>query len=928
MTEILTSEILVIILLLVLGFHFKRIGTIVNLAKIRLRASQWEPTSRTEIPSHTRLLFAASEAALKSFGFEYVGSLRATPPNTLDPRPYMWADLHWNQEVSVLARVEIAGAISGQATHVSFISLFDDGNALLTVNRQRWEMFPVSDRISVADQYADDLDTQWDAHRNALVQRQGVSALISDRSQVIRTQVDIGVDHWLQYMAQLGWLAEDTTGGYRFTARGAWRYSGQLVNPPAEARLALSRPYRHTPPVDIKAWRMSEMDSVAADIALSAQPLPIHARAALFILTLAISAVFFGNGFGALDAAALLLVLLIHEVGHLAAMAIFGYRNLSIFFLPLLGAAATGHKPNAPPWQEAIVLLAGPVPGLILALAALQIPSEYLPTEATEFVRSTVWFSFALNLFNLLPFGILDGGKLFELAVLGRFPRAAASFAAIGTFLGMLYAVWSRSLLLGFATLLIAAGLPLRFKAAAVVSRIRAMRPLGEIRARSGEIALRTLAKALTKDNNGNEKRNGWQWRRSIARIAYPQLLQGVPSLATSGLTLIGHALAFTVPALILITTWLQPQRPPLLQATVAEQRSALDRIAETPESIQADAAHMAFVSRYEAEADPSRQWEMLERHEEQSNNDSEISVVHWQWFQQQRTVVFEKLPASHPEKLAAELGGIPVGDGDALLSLIRRLSGHDASIALTLEPRSFNLLLEAWIRLARECPREIAMAEKPFVERIYDQTSNSTSRDIDAEHHSNVTRVLARMAIATGDSNGAVQLMRSLEPENKTRSLEYGWFLIDAGLPETALELADKTIQSAPPSGTIHWQTLAGWAYMRMGDARAADHRFLAVANERAERLRQNSEALPWWLSVVDKIANRTAQAETRVFPDTLDHIAALERYDPSAAAELKRSYSKSNTSAPAATGVNLYWGDARRAAHRRLVAELSHQQ
>ena len=50
----------------------------------------------------------------------------------------------------------------------------------------------------------------------------------------------------------------------------------------------------------------------------------------------------------------LLPILLFHELGHYVAMRYFRYRNLKMFFLPLLGAAVSGQHFNIPGWKKAV----------------------------------------------------------------------------------------------------------------------------------------------------------------------------------------------------------------------------------------------------------------------------------------------------------------------------------------------------------------------------------------------------------------------------------------------------------------------------------------------------------------------------------------------------------------------------------------------
>jgi len=105
-----------------------------------------------------------------------------------------------------------------------------------------------------------------------------------------------------------------------------------------------------------------------------------------------------------------LVVLLIHEFGHFFAMKAFNYTNVKLFVLPLLGAYVTGKKSLISQRQMTIVILAGPLPGMIIGFCLL-ISTIYYANERLEMLGNIF---FVLNLFNLLPFVPLDGGRLLE----------------------------------------------------------------------------------------------------------------------------------------------------------------------------------------------------------------------------------------------------------------------------------------------------------------------------------------------------------------------------------------------------------------------------------------------------------------------------------------------------------------------------------
>lgn len=108
-------------------------------------------------------------------------------------------------------------------------------------------------------------------------------------------------------------------------------------------------------------------------------------------------------------------VLILHESGHFLAMRWVGYRDLGVFFIPFLGAYVSGSKRTISERESAIVLLAGPLPGLILGLLLWMLTRAYGLNESLfgfiDLPRLT-FFLMALNWANLLPIYPLDGGQL------------------------------------------------------------------------------------------------------------------------------------------------------------------------------------------------------------------------------------------------------------------------------------------------------------------------------------------------------------------------------------------------------------------------------------------------------------------------------------------------------------------------------------
>src|SRR5947207_2172951 len=102
------------------------------------------------------------------------------------------------------------------------------------------------------------------------------------------------------------------------------------------------------------------------------------------------------------------LLIFVHECGHLLAARRIGLKVGAPVFIPFMGAfiALKEAPPNA--WIEAQVGIGGPLLGTAGAAAC---DGLYLATGNPLF-RALAFSGFFLNLFNLAPIGFLDGGRI------------------------------------------------------------------------------------------------------------------------------------------------------------------------------------------------------------------------------------------------------------------------------------------------------------------------------------------------------------------------------------------------------------------------------------------------------------------------------------------------------------------------------------
>ncbi|MCR6719490.1 MAG: hypothetical protein NVV59_04175 [Chitinophagaceae bacterium] len=106
-------------------------------------------------------------------------------------------------------------------------------------------------------------------------------------------------------------------------------------------------------------------------------------------------------------------IVVIHELGHFFAMKYFRYNDTGIFFVPLLGAYVSGTKREVSQRESAVILLAGPLPGMLIGIGCYFI-YQYDPGLSIAFMSfEKIGLAFLfLNLINLLPIFPLDGGQL------------------------------------------------------------------------------------------------------------------------------------------------------------------------------------------------------------------------------------------------------------------------------------------------------------------------------------------------------------------------------------------------------------------------------------------------------------------------------------------------------------------------------------
>lgn len=135
-------------------------------------------------------------------------------------------------------------------------------------------------------------------------------------------------------------------------------------------------------------------------------------------------------------------IVLVHELGHVAAIKWYGWRLKEVKLLPFGGVAEVEELGTVSAWEELVVAVAGPAQHLwMIAIAwILKTFGVYDPVWWDYFIEANLM----IGLFNMLPILPLDGGKVMQVAIsyfipyyraiwYGAIVSLAASVVVIGT---------------------------------------------------------------------------------------------------------------------------------------------------------------------------------------------------------------------------------------------------------------------------------------------------------------------------------------------------------------------------------------------------------------------------------------------------------------------------------------------------------------
>ena len=449
-----------------------------NLSQTKYRAIRHANPAIAEPPEYVIDTLNKAIGELEALGFTHIDYYQIERAS-INEEALDWGVLLYHHRQKVYAGVAISEHSGAwiPSINISLASFFADGGYLYSLNIKSMNVFSLPDSEMVLIQNLGFLAMPqlWQAHQDKLqelmLSRVTLDCLpaeyieateqkaLNEMQRLVGTKEILWVEaersirfSWLVVL-RMALINTPLVWANMVTAFSGKPIAAQLETVSLELEIAKFQEQINRPPTKIspKLQRWLLLGSLAMFVAVYATRFSFQS---LFI--------FVG-------------VLLFHEGGHVFAMKMFGYRDVTMLFIPFLGALATAKKEDASLTEKVLISLAGPVPGLVIGIGlAIAFSSENplsIVSDNPSWILPLSWTLIGLNLFNLLPVYPLDGGQIADLLLFSSNPYLGVLFKIFGV--GILLLIgWQQPLFLVFA-LLIALSIPYSFQIAKIQNKLQ-----------------------------------------------------------------------------------------------------------------------------------------------------------------------------------------------------------------------------------------------------------------------------------------------------------------------------------------------------------------------------------------------------------------------------------------------------------------------
>lgn len=429
--------------------------TLREVLRLRYRQGQAALAEEAEVPEDTRQLLQGALPPWERLGFQPLGWLRIEGPFT-GQHQQSWQLLleGAGPHGPCYAFIQVAAFPNAEKpTLTSLATLRADGEGLESISGLGRLILGRYPRTTFHDEVCPDDASLLASHHQAAAAFLGPEAQsIGQGLQAWAERQNLTFQNYVLGLERDGLVQPTGKGAWRIRWKTALGMTWRLLFPAGASQDQAANPHQKpkeeglspekreaTVAAECLAFQKVEGQAKPGQGSLALKLLLFFLSGALFLYTLPL----LGLSNQLQGALVLTGVLLFHELGHLLAMKALGYHDPSILFIPGLGALTHGRsQAQLRPEGHLLMVLMGPLPGLLLGLAALAW-WQSLPGPHPTLLKELCVMLLAINLFNLLPLKPLDGGRLVE-GLLESFPPAAhlafRAFSLLGHgFLAWLY---------------------------------------------------------------------------------------------------------------------------------------------------------------------------------------------------------------------------------------------------------------------------------------------------------------------------------------------------------------------------------------------------------------------------------------------------------------------------------------------------------
>ena len=403
-----------------------------------LKLQLWTPRKTPCLRHATgdmRTVLEAARAEMEQAGFRYMHSWRERAVTAAGDVPASYCDVYHHLAQDVHAEVYPSESPYEQRLYTVYLwNTYIDGRALLTLNGTLNTVVPYPGRVTVINDKSSDFAGQLATHLHV---RELITVQRTDPVDAPEIAQNLA-ERWLVRLEregkvyQRGQRGDEPVYGFRFwpalkmvwsLRKGGWRKSKTGMGSASSMSAA-----------DVQAVRQARdrYSFVRTLCALRSMSAPRWYQLSMLF----VSAVFFmalgSYLWGLTGALVIAAVIALHEAGHWAAMKLSGFRDVQVFFVPGMGGVTSGEKHEARPLTHMLVYLAGPMPGIVLALAAAALvvwQPDLLTSTTGPYLSMAIMAALLVNGFNLLPVLPLDGGRVIDLLLIARLPWLRFAFS-------------------------------------------------------------------------------------------------------------------------------------------------------------------------------------------------------------------------------------------------------------------------------------------------------------------------------------------------------------------------------------------------------------------------------------------------------------------------------------------------------------------